>query len=521
MRRRTTDQWGCCLRTSALGIAVGLAAAQAVGGAAAAASGPDETRAGRASRTAMEFLDTRLIEHTHFLERLVTPVRKHESNPIITDCHSAQTVLRGDDGRLRMWYVTRRKIPGYTGSAREYTLRHAESADGVTWEMPTLGLKEFDGSTSNNVLLTAHDTDVEGRKITDAKGAENFCVIDNERTPAPDTRGRYTALIGEGAFLYSDDGLRWTAYPENPVVDFAGSDTYNNFLFDTGLGRYVLYHRPHPRIHAGHSRVNRLVARIESDDLVSWDWSSARCVLDTDGRDAPAFSHVKDARGRDLQFYAMMVTQYQGFYLGFANLLNEVTGRMDVRLAHSFDGIEWRREPHDRPFIETTAKAWDSGTIAWVSKGSPVVMGDDLYFYYGGTNMSHNYKIMNDEGTLKMRLGLGVVKRGRLVGYHAGEAEGQLLTRPFTLNGRRLMLNVDARSGEVKAALANEKGEPVAGCSMGDAVPIREDGLDVPLRWEGRADLGDLVGKRVRLRISARDAVLYGLTVGDEGVDEG
>ncbi len=513
MRRRTTDQWSRCLWTSALGVAVGLAAAQAVAGAEAATD--TGTPASQGPRTTVDFLDTRIIEHTYFLDRLVTPVTKHESNPIIADCHSAQTVLRGDDGRLRMWYVTRRKIPGYTGSAREYTLRYAESTDGVAWEMPALGLKEFDGSTDNNVLLMAHDTDIEGRKITDVKGAENFCVIDNQRTPAPHTRGRYTALLGEDSFLYSDDGLRWTAYAENPVVDFRGSDTYNNFLFDTGLGRYVLYHRPHPKIHAGHPRANRLVARIESDDLVSWDWSTARCVLDTDGRDAPGFSHVKKARGRDLQFYGMMVTQYQGFYIGFANLLNEVTGRLDVRLVHSFDGIEWRREHNDRPFIEMTAEAWDSGSIGWVSKGSPLAMGDDLYFYYGATNMSHNYKIMNDEGTLKMRLGLGVVKKGRMVGYHAGEAEGQLLTRPFTLTGRQLMLNVDAANGEAKAALADEKGDPVAGCSIGDATPIHEDGLAVPLRWTGREDLADLVGKRVRLRISARDAALYGLTMGD------
>ncbi len=515
MRRRTSGQWAACLRTSALGIAVGLATAQA----AADTNGPDKPPGDQTPRASIDFLDTRVIEHAYFLDRVVTPARKHESNPIIADCHSAQTVLRGDDGRLRMWYVTRRKIPGHTGSAREYTLRHAESTDAVTWDMPTLGLKEFDGSTSNNVLLTADDTDIEGREITGVRGAENFCVIDNQRTPGPHTRGRYTALIGEGSFLYSDDGLRWQAYPENPVLDLAGSDTYNNFLFDTGIGRYVLYHRPHPRIHAGHPRANRLVARIESDDLVEWDWGSARCVLDTDGRDAPAFSEANDARGRDLQFYGMTVTQYHGLYLGFANLLNEVTGRMDVRLVHSFDGLEWHREPNDQPFIEATADAWDCGTIGWVSKGSPLAVGDDLHFYYGGTNMTHNYKIMNDEGTLKMRLGLGVVKRGRLVGYHAGAAEGQLLTRPFTLSGRRLTLNVDARGGEVKAALADEEGRAIPGCSMGEAVPIREDGLDVPARWEGRADLTDLVGQRIRLRISAEDAKLYGLSMEDKEAD--
>ena len=297
--------------TSALGVAASVVAAQAP------------------TRTAIEFLDTRTVEHVHFLERRVTPVRKYEHNPIIADCHSAQTVLKDKDGKLRMWYVTRRKIPNYKGSAREYALRYAESTDGVHWTLPKLGIKEFAGSKDNNVILMANDVDATGREISGPKGMGNFCIIDREQTPAPHTRGRFTALIHDGWFAYSDDGLHWTAYPENPCFRPGGSDTYNNFFFDSRIGRYVLFHRPHPTIHAGWARVNRLVARIESDDLFHWDWSSARCVLDTDDRDAPALRAEGDTkprskkRGRGKQFYGMTVTPYQDFYIGFAQLLDE------------------------------------------------------------------------------------------------------------------------------------------------------------------------------------------------------
>ena len=205
----------------------------------------------------------------------------------------------------------------------------------------------------------------------------------------------------------------------------------------------------------------------------------------------------------------MTVTQHQDFYIGMANLLNEVTGRMDVRLVHSFDGIDWRREPLDEPFISPTPDAWDCGTSGFVAKGSPLRMDDDLYFYYGGSNRNHNYEIMNKEKVHKMSLGLGVVKRGRLVGYHAGEAKGELLTRPFLLEKPQLLLNTDAADGEVSAALASEDGTPISKYSREQCEPIRIDGLDVPLRWKGNPELGDLVGKKVRLRITARKAVLY------------
>ena len=471
-------------------------------------------------RTAIEFLDTRVVEHTHFLDRRVTPVRKYEHNPIIADGHSVQTILKEKDGRLRMWYVTRQRIPGHKGSARAYALRYAESTDGIHWTLPKLGLKEFDGSKDNNVVLMANDVDATGRKMTGEKGAENFCLIDREQSPAPHTRGRFTALYGDGSFAYSDDGLHWTAYPENPTFRPSGSDTYNNFLFDARLGRYVLYHRPHPNIHAGWARANRLVARIESDDLIHWDWSTARCALDTDGRDAPAVRSKKDpakrakARARDKQFYGMTVVQYQDFYLGFAQLLDETRkGWMDIRLVHSFDGIDWRREPNDTPLIDSNPKFgyWDSGLISSIASGTPVAMGDDLYFYYGAFNITHNYTFRTKDKDVKMRIGLGIVKRGRLAGYHAGDDEGELLTRPFLLDRPRLLLNANAKDGEVRAALAAEDGKPIPGCSKEDCEPIRQNGLDLSIRWKNRADLRDLVGKKIRLRIAARNAALYAL----------
>lgn len=255
------------LKTSALGVvAVGIVLAPALW----AGESPAARPAALPKRTAIEFLDSRTVEHTYFLERRVTPLKKHENNPIIADCHSAQTVVKDKNGNLRMWYVTRRKIPGYTGSAREYTLRYAESTDGVKWILPNLGLKKFDDSRDNNVIFTVNDTDVTGRKMFDQHGLVygNFCIIDREQGPAPHTRGRFTALFCTGhgglCMAYSDDGLRWTAYPENPVFDLGGSDTFNNFLFDARIGRYVLYHRPSPRIRAGSwVHANRLVARID------------------------------------------------------------------------------------------------------------------------------------------------------------------------------------------------------------------------------------------------------------------
>ncbi len=266
-------------------------------------------------------------------------------------------------------------------------------------------------------------------------------------------------------------------------------------------------------MHAGIPNANRLVARVESDDLIDWD--NARVVLDTDARDAPAFSDFSNARGRDKQWYAMLVAPYQDFYLGIAWYLVEVTGEFDTRLLHSFDGVDWRREPAEVPFIVPAEYGhWDSGFVAG---RLPVPLGEELFCYYGGCNMNHSYKMMNDRKTIDYGLGLATVPKGRLAGYRASpEAgdKGELLSRPFLLTRPGLTINADAAGGQVRAALTNEDGTAISGRTAKEAVPIRADGLALPLRWRNGDDLGDLAGKRIRLRISARNATLFGLGQG-------
>jgi hypothetical protein len=114
-----------------------------------------------------------------------------------------------------------------------------------------------------------------------------------------------------------------------------------------------------------------------------------------------------------------------------------------------------------------------------------------------------------------MGIGLGTVKRGRLVGYHAGDDEGELLTRPFLLDKPRLLINADAANGQVTAGLAREDGRPISGYSNKQFQPVGEDGLDLPMRWSGKNDLTDLVGKRIRVRIAVKNAAIFGLRTVD------
>jgi len=490
------------------------------------------------ARTQYEFLDPRIVEHTYFLERTVSEVQRPLPGPIFRDS-DVGTVLPKPECGLRMWYL--RLVPRPGAQDFNYVLCYAESDNGLSnWRLPELGLKEIDGNNRNNVLILPNDCDAKGRPLTGFYGPGDFCVLDAKLTPHPKARARYTALYltnvpsnGGLHAVYSEDGLRWLAYPENPVYR-GWPDTANNIFYDRRLGRYVLYLRPSERLHAGPPDVNRLVSRAESDDLVHWH--GERVVLDTDAHDAPAAGTIKDGgpggrypRGRDRQFYGMIVKPYADLYLGLAPVLDAVSGADWVEMLYSFDGIQWQREAERKPFLRGIEGQWDGTAIYFTAASAPIQVKDELLFYYGGTNTPHICDSKEFLGWLEglrthkptsyvRGVGLATLPRGRLVGYVAKQAPGELLTRPFRLSGPKLTLNADVAKGEVKAGLADEGGAPIGGLTAQDAEPIRGDGLDLPLQWKGDRTLDHLVGKTVRLRITAKNAALYGLGMALPGV---
>ncbi|MFH0964288.1 MAG: hypothetical protein V2A58_09780, partial [Planctomycetota bacterium] len=110
-----------------------------------------------ASRKKYVFLDVREVRDAQRILRRFHPAKKREG-PIMVQEHAwekggiqvGQSVLY-HDGRFRMWYMTMMTLPGERPSNPD-VVAYAESADGIHWERPEVGLLELNGTRKNGLV---------------------------------------------------------------------------------------------------------------------------------------------------------------------------------------------------------------------------------------------------------------------------------------------------------------------------------------------------------------------------------
>ena len=324
--------------------------------------------------TTQLFVDDLIVDEIHGVTSTLHQPAKYAGNPIMTPLYPWEgrlalygTVWRNEEtGRFRMWYqgyggmgisrmgddISDSPWKGFDGRNLLYTIGYATSDDGVFWERPNLGLIDYEGSRDNNLVML------------DAAYAN---IIEDPRDPDPDRLYKSlffeardpagTPNMGDGVSVaFSPDGIRWTKYHGNPVIT-RSSDSHTLLGWDDLHGKYVSFARP--SVHEGN--MTRRIGRSTSDDFTSW--TVPEDVLVPDDDDPPG-----------LEFYGMPVFKYHDLYIG--QLLAYRTppeepqirfmGTIDVQLAVSRDGIDWKRAGGRVPFIPNGPPgSIDAGRFTW------------------------------------------------------------------------------------------------------------------------------------------------------------
>lgn len=396
---------------------------------------------------------------------------------------------------------------------------YAVSPDGVNWEKPFLHLHDYampywNGQPiggSNNILPSA-------------RGLLLGPIYDPF---AADERSRFKGLAYDGQLSprISTDALSW----ENPGWQPLPSADESHLTLDTERKLFIATVK-----HGG--PYGRAFYLTTSEDFEHW--SEQELVFHADQTDQENGADrveqlLKDPNSLPLvhnrpeewrtDIYNFPVFRYEDMYLALpvmhhwtgkhVPMFENVDSRKSVELASSRDLRHWHRVANRAPFLEHSPigpGVYDTGQI--VTTNGPVVRNNELWFYYVGLK----YRCMSVEDTLHRKyLDSSAVCMARLrmdgfISLKGGVEWGSVLTKPLTVTGDRLHLNVDAWRGNLQVEVLDaETLQPLDGFTREACRRLMVDSLDAPVYWQTHSCLAALRGRTVRLRLHLWQAELY------------
>ena len=423
-------------------------------------------------------------------------------------------------GRVyKLWMLT--SISDWGGTT------YAESEDGLHWTKPILSQYDLNGSAENNIISIDKERNWPDNAI------ENAVYDPDEKDALRRFKGFLNCFGREP--IVSQDGIRWRRLD---VPKIPSSDE-SNLSYDP-LNRTFIATLKRGGPHG------RSVTLSTSKDFEHW--SEPELIFNADDLDQelgranidrtfanPSLAHpaynMPDKYNVDI--YNMGLFCYEGIYIGLPSVYHK-TGQVDnnwpgfaewnvspammanylksgdwcgfhhVQMICGRDLRNWHRVGDRKPFIDLSpvgAGAYDLACI--IGPSFPVVRGDELWFYYTGIKSYGGPPPSAATERDVSAICLAVLRRDGFVSLDAGEKEGVLITKPFSLTGGKLFVNVDAGKGELRAQVLGKDGKTAAVSG-----PIKGDQLRGEAQWREGA-LAGLKGQIVRLRFALRNGGLY------------
>lgn len=406
---------------------------------------------------------------------------------------------------FEMWYVG---VPGsgenlaqtqqiYVQGFREggaTLLLYATSVDGLKWDKPSLGLHTFAGSTANNIVFDLDSAN----------------ILYDERETDPAKRYKMVAFSTNGYWTtVSPDGLHWKNDPAQPILPDSDTVTATR---NPDTGEFLVYHKKPKRVR-GFDR--RVVWLSRSRDFKTW--SEPELVLSPDEIDD---AWVRRPQERT-EFYNMTVFPHAGGYIGLPTIFrveyerergqggpgqSPWAGPIDVEIASSPDGNRWQRGwprlnlvPHGDP------GTFDGGAILGLAS-APVNTGDKTWLYYTVLTTNHGGPIPPK----RISIARADWRRDGFVSLDAGPEGGRLETVPLHFAHAQLLVNADAKRGELRAAILEADGRPIAGLGLADCEPFKGDSVNASLRWARNQAVP--TDRPVKVVLEMTNTRLYSLT---------
>lgn len=439
------------------------------------------------------FLDLWELQEMRHLELAVNTAKKDPGNPVLTPGEEGEwddnyAICYGsvlyEDGLYRMWYE------GYNRTFSFGAMGYAASRDGVHWEKPVLGLKEYKGSKENNILILGREPGGQERPwgggITTSPS-----LYKDMREMNPDKR--YKVLVQDrlvdgknSAILTSPDGIHWEDTFSTGLAGDMSSLFYDEREPNPDrrwkLFGHNIFHED-PALHSRHGRL------FYSPDGLNWT-EHPRCFLDPHG----GLEGNRPIRQEELSKandHIPSVYPYRQYYLCIYDFWHESTA-IDNELAVSRDGYHFVRVGNGQKLIPLG----ESGEFdeKCVSKAFTLVEVEDrILIYYAGLHMVEQHPYCPLVGTGSTGLARLPADGWTYLRVRAEHTEGQVVSVPVESGERKtgppqdLVVKADhLKEGEsyiLVELLDADSGESLPGFSEEECLPVEKDDRLQPVRW--------------------------------------
>jgi hypothetical protein len=443
------------------------------------------------------FCDRHLIDHLDGAQlRLATPVARETVLQFDAPWEGRYcgyvTVLQDGD-RYRMYY---RGLPnaGKDGSDAEVTC-YAESADGVAWAKPPLGLHEAGGSTDNSIVLAGA-----------APYSHNFAPFLDARPGVPDSE-RYKAIAGTSDTglhgFVSADGLRWQKL-DGPLITEGAFDSQNVAFWSEAEGQYLCYFRTWSE---GGYKGYRSVSRATSKDFRTWSMPVAMTFGDTPMEHL--YTNQTQPYFRAPQVYVSLAARFMPGRRVLSAEAAQAAGVEEQYAGDCSDSVfitSRGGSVYNRTFMEGFIKP-DIGLKNWSSRTNYPACG---IVPTGEQEMS--FYVQADYGQPTHHLVRYTLRPDGFASVWGPYAGGEMVTKQFTFTGDRLLLNfATSAAGGLRVEVQDAAGAPLPGFALDDCPVMLGNFLEQPVVWKDASALGSLAGQPIRLRFELQDAELFAL----------
>ena len=398
------------------------------------------------------------------------------------------TVRRVHD-ELWMWYVG----AGDKDDQWQQRVCPATSQDGRTWARPNLGLVEYNGATDNNLV-----------DLVGGHGHVTMCLVFHEPDdPNPERQFKmmYHDRIhhpSKMAVAFSPDGLRWNAWPGNPVGPFLepiGGTKMNGAYLVNGQGG--THWSP-----SGHGR--RLVTRT-SYDFETWTEATSLGLRRDPLPPRPSVYGPHEGPqvhlGASLWNRGNILVGFYGMWNGHPSNDRRLVW-MNIGLVVSTDGLHFREPIPDFPIIEAMEVDWQHKPHGSASTHFPALMQGQGFENIGDETLSW-YAPWPEDDSDGIRVASWPRDRlGWLEPFLTADEGPHVITAVIDPENHalNLSLNVDGISAHshLKVSVLDEQFQTISGYGPDDLDGPILSGLNHDVRWNAHDTITPMEPFRLR-----------------------